>query len=285
MAEPMTTQASDPVDPAVQSLRAANAVLDERPRAAVRDAILRAAANATAPSASITAPRKVGRRMGFVWSPSFAGLVTAGVALFAVAVLLNSWRAGPQDRQIELAQTDSPAAGASPSQTQARASAPDAESARPKEARGATSETPKASVAASETARANVAVSETPRVSMTAAPPSLAATPAPELPAPAAPPAAMPPAVQVPFARQRSLAATSIAQRDEAGPSVSETALAKTVAVPSYRASVRTWIDRLIELRRAHRDREADEELALFRAANPNAPVPEDAQGGKVKGP
>ena len=91
--------------------------------------------------------------------------------------------------------------------------------------------------------------------SRTTLPATAAAPPAAEAPAPAAAPktAAAPPALaQSPRARAG-------ASRDAAPPSPED------------------WLRRIIELRRAGRDTEADRELARFRAAFPNAKVPADA--------
>jgi len=270
----MTAKPSEPDDPAIHGLRAANQLLDERPRPALRDAILRAAADAKAPAPLTATPGKAavrkGRwRSGFGWSPAISGLAMAGIALFAIAVLLNVWHKGPQDRPVEIAQADSTVAGAAaaPAPASPPASTALAASAAPQEARPAPA---------------------------AAAPIPVPARPFPPAPAPAAPPAGARTLERTPLAMQAPLASAADRQRDDTpvlklseAPAgrVAARALGAPVAAPPYRTSTRSWIERLIELRHAHADREADEEMALFRAAHPDVPIPAEAQRGKDPGP
>jgi hypothetical protein len=269
----MNPNASDPVDPAVQYLHAANDVLDERPRPGVRDAILRAAAHANAPSrppatAGAAVSAKSSPRSWFGWPRSVAGFATAGVAILAIGIALRVERERPPEGRMELAQTASTSMKAPPS---------------PVPAPG-----PAAATEVASRARGQV-TQELAQVT----PDSGIPRPFPEAPSPrpAAGAGAAPAEDFAKFAANGAAptAETSMALRADAAPvqtarSSSRALMVAADALTPYRSSAKTWIDRLIELRKSHRDREADEELALFRKAHPDEAVPSAAQRASAEG-
>lgn len=292
---------ADPADPAVQALHAANRALDEHPRPGVRAAVLRAAAEvagATAPARPVAtvAPRerkpvKASRWLGWSWSPSFAGFAAAGVALFAVAVVLEMRRADPHDGPVLVAQTDTAVAGGAAASPGIGPPTAPADSAPPQAL-------PRAAAEMSRTR------TDAPPAPMAAEPRSFPASPAPPLPdlaaTPAASSAAPAPApapmiatatapapaptpgpalarsmARAPLALQNAPSAAADVQQDAAAGSLATAkTLARTDAAAAYRATARTWIDRIIALRRSRQDHEADAELALFRAAHPDTAIP-----------
>jgi hypothetical protein len=196
----MTTP--DPMTDEAKRLRAAQELLDERPRPDVRARVLRAAAESAhghrVDKTTRRAPSERAARRWFEWRPMAAAGATA-VAILAVGIALRVERETSNE------------APAAPSMS-----------------------TPQPPAAA----------------------PATAASPAA---APAAAPPATEPAVQSP-ARMQAPAAPRAALRRQAAP-----------------VNPDDWLRRIVELRRAGKATQADEELARFRAAFPNVNVPADA--------
>ncbi len=263
-----------PDDPAARQLRHAHELLDEQPGPAVRDAVLRAAA-ARPVTAPADAPKESAARPWWRIPLPLAGLASATVAVLAVGVAVHLQ--APREVAIPpLAESTPPAApvggaavagaapAAPPRATMARATAKTAIAA---DAAPAEAAPPAAADRASGDARgadaatmasANVA----PRIAM-AAPGAHSA---------AAPPASGPAAAPLPPASEP----TAVALADGNAPADAARAAAsqRAAPAPAYRAAPQAWLDRILELRRAHRDREADQELGLLRAAHPALQIP-----------
>jgi hypothetical protein len=99
---------------AARRLRQAQDVLDERPAAKVRAAILEAAARRQAPAtASGTAPDRSGRARWFAWRPRFAAVGAALAGVLAISIGLRVQQEAnltPADVDLERAARQAPAA-------------------------------------------------------------------------------------------------------------------------------------------------------------------------------
>jgi hypothetical protein len=253
----------DPVDRAAQRLREAHLVLDERPRPGVRDAILRAAAGAQGARGAQPAAPVRERGSWLRWRPAFAAMGTASVAIVVVSVGLEMQRQVPSEGMPVSPATLAPAPARDP--------APVA--------------SPPAPVATPSNAPAS------------AAPPASQEEPSQPVPRPResadlpAPPMQRPTALSKSASDAASGGARAEGARDELrllrslAPAQSEQAASRgatpdlrsrglVISVPADRESAAHWLDRIIAMRQANRDREAEEELTRFRAAYPEEPIP-----------
>jgi len=245
------TATPDPNAAEAARLRSAHELLDERPSPGVRAAVLRAAAE-SARGGSLTEPVRAARRRParwwLGWQPAAAGAVAVGI--LAVGISVHVEHEGPVASHPETSAAPAAAAPAAPP-----APATNAESFSK----------------AREAMPAVIAPPPAPRPPVPAD--ALRATkrdldrpaPAAALAPPAAAPVATPPRAAAP-------AAKALLQ-NRAEPSRPD-----ANANPSQRsASPDDWLRRIIELRRAGRNAEADDELARFRTAFPNVKIPGDA--------
>jgi len=289
---------TDPVDPAEAALKTAHALLDERPREAVRREILRRAAaemipGAAAPSAATIAPAS--RRSRSPWRIPATAFATAAIAAIAVGIAVQT-----RDSQLPppVVAPESPAAsGSAPAAAPVPVPGPPAKAAAAPEAMARKerleSDAPSAPVQNAErpdSGRVQEALkkSDAREALERRSAAAVGSAAAPEPPSPWMPASAGLAAKPVPPP------AAGASSRDEAGPparaqfaapapaaqvlpAVQDKALAEAAA-PAYRSDPVTWMRRVIELRRMHRDAEAEEELVRFRAAHPEIAVPQEAQ-------
>ncbi len=230
-------------DAAGRQLRQAHEVLAEQPAPAVRRAVLRAAAARMAPAAA-AAPGRL--RPWWRMPIPVAGLASAAVALLAVGVALLQ-QAPPRPATATLAESAVAEPAALP--------APGA----------------KAGAAARTTGTADAAP---PAVAANAAGAGVPAAPAPQRTAAGTTFAEVAGAEPARAARQANAAARATAAPSRADADAGSGGAAAAAPVPAYRASARTWLAHIVELRRQQRQRDADEELALLRAAHPAMTIP-----------
>jgi hypothetical protein len=231
---------SDAVEAA--RLRAAHDLLDERPSSKVRAAVLRAAGRGPGVDAAAGSPHAPAtrRRRWSGWAPLAAAGATAAVGVLAIGVSLHVERERPVAQKLE----SPPAAAMSPPAAAAAPAAP--------------------------TRKAAPALAAPPAPTRDAAPAPAALAAAPR--APAATAARMSPSVQN----------VAPAAADAGAPPLPEGASEQRARSSRAQAAVVSpddWLRRIVELRRAGREAEADRELARFRAAFPSAKVPPEAAG------
>jgi hypothetical protein len=287
MARQPVSDASDRNTPEAVRLRAAHQLLDERPAPRVRAAVLRAAAQVRERPAPSPAPvsRERSARPWLRWRPAAAAAATATVAALAIGVAINVDRETSVGNRIETP-APAPPAAAAPADTLRNTPAP--EEATVEQAKRAA---PAAPVAARQSAPAmkKERVGQAQSVTATA-PTSRAATSAGSLPpaegrttdqltgasarertldaAAPAPAAAPPPAGAIGPAPAPTAGQPATAD-------VRQNAFARAKAQRDAEPRSRDdWLARIIELRRAGQDVEADGELARFRAAFPDATIP-----------
>jgi hypothetical protein len=293
------TATPDPNAAEAARLRAAHELLDERPSPGVRAAVLRAAAE-SARGDSLTEPVRAARRRParwwLGWQPAAAATVAVGI--LAVGISVHVEHEGPIASHPETSAAPGAAAPAAPpapatnaeSFSKAREAMPaviapppaprppvpaDALRAtkrdldRPAEAAPFALRAPGGSpAAAAADSAAQTRASPGPE-SAGSVSSSLGAAPGPSAERAArlqaSPAAALAPPAAAP-------AAKALLQ-NRAEPSRPD-----ANADPSQRsASPDDWLRRIIELRRAGRNAEADDELARFRTAFPNVKIPGDA--------
>ena len=274
------TATPDPNAVEAARLRLAQELLDERPSPKVRAAVMRAAAEAAGHGAAdrVVAARRPSARRWFEWGPiaAMAGVTT--VALLAVGVAIHVERITPTEPQLQTEQpsavrdavpasSSSHAAAAAPQSPATAAPPPTFDAMRNAPASGGAPASLSRRVAPAPPAARTRAPAEEPSSSEQAKP---AEAPTPRLPAmqapamgTAAPQAAQP--MAPPAAEARSSNARQSARLKAAKESVQ----------PSLAPD--DWLRRIIDLRRAGRNAEADDELGRFRAAYPNATIPPEA--------
>ena len=262
----MTT---DRDDAPVRRYRAASAALDERPSTEARATILAAAARQVEARPGSTAAPRVARR------PRWPLAAAAAVLLSSLAVMMAnrteqempSFTAPAERASAPVAQA--PAPGAPPSTTASAreeravapaASAERADAQRPDMARAAT--------AAGPAERASESASAEARPDLPAPPPAAPSRAAPlarSLPAPAAAGAMAAPDIDSGKPASSSTErATAPASQDAARLEVAR----------DFEGSAPRWLERIVQLRRAGSDAEADAELKRFRERYPDVPVP-----------
>jgi hypothetical protein len=304
MAKRPVSSTPDPDSAEAARLLVAHGVLDERPSPAVRAAVLRAAAESVgAPAtAAARAPRERAARPWFGWRPAAAASATVAVGLLAVGIATHVERetstATPIESRSEAAPPASPlpsyhAAPTAPLRADAPADKPNAPAqardevgeAKPATAAPASANEMKQTLAPGPAARkarqaaASEAPSEEAKDAIAPAPPVEAEKRA-VAPQSASGVAArvQPRAMQAPAMEATRRQAIPQAAAQIAGPPSPEQTGALAGKEPLQRpATPDEWLRRIIELRRAGRGAEADEELTRFRAAFPNVKVPDDA--------
>jgi hypothetical protein len=295
------TSTPDPTDAEATRLRAAHELLDERPSSSVRAAVLRAAADAAGgdrAARAVPAARARAVKRWFEWRPMAAAGATL-VAVLAVGVALHVEREAPVE-PLPAASMPPPrsAAPVGPSRS------PDAEP------------TPFPPATAPATPPSRAAAAGSPAIApATTGPSSVAPAAKSKALAPTAPSAVTAPSPSPPMAPQRDqieeakpavAPETPVAPRAriqapamgtrapqaaqpaigssarELAPSEAGAARLKPNAPSNAQSAAPSmnpddWLRRIVELRRAGRDSEADEELTRFRAAFPDLNVPADA--------
>ena len=219
-------------------LRAAHELLDERPSPKVRAAVLRAAAE-SAHGNPVTASGGAQRRLS---ARRWFGWRPAAAAVTVAVGILAVGISVHLERETPTesrSETQAAPAMAAPRDEAKSTASPPPSAPRP----------PVAQDALRATKRNTERAAEAP-----------AGAPAPMMQMQAAPARAA-----APFAKKLA--------PDEAGPAppAAEASRARRPASPD------DWLRRIIELRRAGRGAEADDELTRFRAAFPNVKVPDDA--------
>jgi hypothetical protein len=285
------TATPDPSSPEAARLRLAQELLDERPSPGVRAAVLRAAAEAAAgdrAASTAPAPRPRTARRWFEWGP-MATIGATAVALLAVGVALHV------DREASNESPSRFAAPAAPSPAQAPAAPSSPTEAAPPPA----PVPPKAApAAASDGLRESTLGGKAPSVPLSnvAAP---APVPSAKSRAIATESAAVPARDQGEEAKPRDelsdeprpqmqapamgtiapQAAPPMAPAAEGRPSTGAPTTRMKAAKEALQPLLAPdeWLRRIVELRRAGRNAEADQELTRFRAAYPNTNVPADA--------
>jgi len=303
------SDASDQNTPEAVRLRAAHQLLDERPSPRVRAAVLRAAAQVRERSEPSTAraSRERSSHTWLRWRPTAAATVT--VAVLAIGVALNVDRQTSVGSRIEPPAAPAPAASAPP-QLQRLAPARQQEPVGQAKHSDAVPAGTLGGLARDRKPVGEAAPSVTAPAPAEAAPPvqefmrkkvdqakSTAAAPPPKAsitgPASSLPAAAAQSADQLtgaPQEKERRFAAPApaLAAPPPAGrvidgkPAADEVQSTRARAKDKREAAVRSpdeWLARIIELRRAGRNAEADDELARFRTAFPDATIPPDALG------
>ena len=294
----MTT---DRDDAPVRRYRAASAALDERPSTEARAAILAAAARQVeARPGSADAPR-VARR------PRWPLAAAAAVLLSSLAVMMAnrteqempSFTAPAERASAPVAQAPAapvaapPASGSTapfPAPPVAQAPAPGAPpstTASAREERAAAARAPAASAERADAQRPDMARAATAAGPAERAPESASAEARPDLPAPppAAPSRAAPLARSLPAPAAAGAMAAPDIDSGKPASSSTERATARAAAPASqdaarlevardFEGSAPRWLERIVQLRRAGSDAEADAELKRFRERYPDVPVP-----------
>ena len=300
---------TDPVDPAEAALKTAHALLDEQPREAVRREILRRAAAEVIPGRAALAAATAASgppRNHSPWRIPATAFATAAIAAIAVGIAIRT-----RESQLPLPAVvpESPAiSGSAPAAAPVPFPAPPAKAAA---AAGATarkerleSDAPSAPVPNAESADTGVVPeslkkSVAPEAMEKRTGAAVGSTAEPELSPAVIRPAAA--ALAGRIAKPSPPPVTGASSRDEAGSSARAQLAApapaaqalptlgdKTTAgaaAPAYRSDPASWMRRVIELRREHRDAEAEEELVRFRAAHPEIAVPPEARGTLAPAP
>jgi hypothetical protein len=237
-------------------LRAAHDVLDERPSPAARQAVLRAAAESARGAPVKEAPgtpRQRPARSWFGWRPA-AAAATAAVGVLAVGIAIHIEREAPTETSSEMpapAAPVAPPARAAPAAPAAPAASAPSYNAAPAPAREEAPPPKKKAFAPATRAQAPV---------MQAPAGETAGGTAGETTARQAIPRAATPL------------AKTLSRGQAVAPQLQDSS--ERLRAP---ASAQEWLRRIIELRRAARHAEADEELTRFRATFPNVQVPEEA--------
>lgn len=289
------TATPDPNAAEAERLRAAHELLDERPSPGVRAAVMRAAAESArgSPSADpARVPRARPARWWLGWRPAAAATVAVGILAVGISVNIEHERPAAGSSETSAPAAAAPAAPSAPATnvetfSKAREAkpaagsppaprAPIAEDApratkrdfdRPASAlrapAGEPGVAPAGGAARTEESAAPGSAGSASTSSSAGATPVPSAERAERLQA--APAAAPPPRAAGPAAKALL--------RNQAAPLQSG-----SDADPLQRStSPDDWLRRIIELRRAGRDAEADDELTRFRAAFPNVKIPADA--------
>jgi hypothetical protein len=269
----------DPDDAEATRLRAAHELLDERPSPAVRAAVLRAAAESArghAVSAPVGAPRQRPVSRWFGWRPAAAAGATVAVGLLAIGISVHVERESPVESR-----SATPAAVAAPAPSAVTAPPPDAQNIAP------ASKDAKPASAPPTAPSLPVPVAQPPAPAPTADRRALAPAGAAAADQPAQAPAAAPSAQNAARSRMRLMQAPET-EAAAPSPALAPKGLSADQAAPPHPyssverarvapASPDDWLRRIVELRRAGKDAEADDELARFRAAFPDVKVPADA--------
>jgi hypothetical protein len=299
--------ARGPVEPVDRRLREAHDLLDERPRNRARANVLRAASEAAAEAARRQArpARPAGAGWWRPWSFRPLQAVAATALVGVVAALLVARVEREQGTPAAPAASGRPAGPEAPSRpaasttvpgTAARSVTSGAESGAP---RGLAPAAPLPAPPRGETGEAALTPSRRDAAPEPAASPADAGPAArPPAPAPEAPQAR---AVAIPAAPEPAAVQeqTDVRALGRAAPAVNAGAQRAMKAAPAHEtagpqaaspegvspetarpetASLAAWFDRIIALRRAGRDEEADRELARLRARFPDAVIPPAAQ-------
>ncbi len=261
----------------LRQVRDAEAALDERPAPRVRQAVLRAAAHAARPDLSprstpAVPPARAARiREGWGWPPRSWGWsipAAASVLVGAIAVGVVS----------EMQRSAVPGVAASATATEKEASAPEAAA-------------PPLPVAAPSASGAATRSAGTARPAIPSLAPAAESSNAP--PAPSAAQAALSKALPQARIRQersqpyaalpeaaQSPAEDSAMQQDTRSAPAARTAKQVQSPAPAMASTLteprtpQQWIDRIVAMRRAGRQDEADRELALLRKRYPEFLVP-----------
>ncbi|HEX4585669.1 MAG TPA: hypothetical protein VH183_12640 [Burkholderiaceae bacterium] len=269
----------DPNDAEAVRLRAAHELLDERPSPRVRAAVLRAAAESVGGDAapeSVGAPRRRPARAWFGWGPAAAAGATIAVGILAIGISVHVEHETPIESRTAPAAAPmapapaapvdeaKPAAAATPAPRPAVPAVPPSVAkqlkARPAEATVATPDAGASQSQKSSGAQSAGAISNSPE-------------PAPRAPTQTGTRMRMMQAPAMQAAPQAGESLTKPRQADQAGSSSREADMEPARLTPSPD----DWLRRIVELRRAGRNAEADGELARFRAAFPNVKVPDAA--------
>jgi len=290
----MTT---DRDDAPVRRYRAASAALDERPSTEARATILAAAARQVEARPGSTAAPRVARR------PRWPLAAAAAVLLSSLAVMMAnrteqempSFTAPAERVSAPVAVAPAPPVAAPPASgsaapvpappvAQAPAPiAPPSTTASAREERAA----PAASAERADAQRPEVARSATSAGPAERAPESANAEARQDLPAPppAAPSRAAPLARSLPAPAAAGAMAAPDSGSGKPASSSTERASARAAAPASqdvarleaardFEGSAPLWLERIVQLRRAGSDAEADAELKRFRERYPDVPVP-----------
>lgn len=228
--------------------RGANRALDERPDPSTRSAILAAAARAIEAK-----PQPVGATPARRWRVRLAAAATVLISTIAVIVAQRTEREMPAEVLAERAPPAQTADAAIPVEPQTQAT-PVPEAAPPRTRAPRRAEPPAAAKAETEPPRA----AEAPQI----------AAAAPEPQREAAPPAA--------DAAGQPLIAPEAQSRERRADSLERSAGAPAMAAKESEPPER-WLARIIELRQAARDDEADAELKKLRERHPDLKIPEAA--------
>ena len=269
----MTT---DRDDAPVRRYRAASAALDERPSSEARAAILAAAARQVEARPGSTAAPRVARR------PRWPLAAAAAVLLSSLAVMMAN------RTEQEMPSFTAPAERASAPVAQAPApGAPPSTTASAREERAVAAGAPAASAERADAQRPDMARAATAAGPSERAPESASAEARPDLPAPppAAPSRAAPLARSLPAPAAAGAMAAPDIDSGKPASSSTERATARAAAPASqdaarlevardFEGSAPRWLERIVQLRRAGSEAEADAELKRFRERYPDVPVP-----------
>jgi hypothetical protein len=251
MAKRPVTPAQDFDAVQAERLRAAHELLDERASPKVRAAVLRAAAESARGNPVSASGGAQRARRWFGWGPA-AAAVTVAVGILAVGISVHVERETPTESRSE---TQAAPAMAAPHDEAKSTITPLPSAPRP----------PVAQDALRATKRDSERAAEAPVI---APAPMMQVVP----PRPQAPAGEAAPVMQAAPSRAAAPLAKKLAPDEpRPAPPAAEASRARRSASPDE------WLHRIIELRRAGRGAEADDELTRFRAAFPNVKVPDDA--------
>jgi len=276
------TATPDPNAAEAARLRAAHELLDERPSPGVRTAVLRAAAESVRGSPS-TDPVRVARpvRWWLGWQPAAAATVAVGILAVGLSVHVEHERptasrsetSAPPATAAPIASPETNAETFSKAREAKPAVTPPPSAPRPPipqdASRAAKRDFDQPAAARSAEAGAGAVRTDGSFAAGSSGSPSGSPEAVPSAESNArmmAAPAAAPPA------RGAAPAAKALLQKqaEPLQPTTDADRLQRS-------ASPDDWLHRIIQLRRAGRDAQADDELARFRAAFPNAKIPADA--------
>jgi hypothetical protein len=269
------SDASDRNPPEGVRLRAAHQLLDERPAPRVRAAVLRAAAQVRErPALAPARASQPSAHPWLRWRPAAAAAATATVAALAIGVAINVDRETSVGNRIETPAAPAPAvpapAGTPRSALEREAQPVDQAKRGPALEKKAVGQVQGAAAAAPMSPAAASAESAPPAAGRSAdqlngAPRAKERRLEAAVPAPAPAPAPAAAAAPAPAPTEAKPATA-----DEGRNAFARTKVERDAAIRSRD----DWLARIIELRRAGQDVEADGELARFRAAFPDATIP-----------
>ena len=293
------TATPDPNAAEAERLRAAHELLDERPSPGVRAAVLRAAAESArgSPSADpARVPRARPAHWWLGWRPAAAATVAVGILAVGISVNIERERPAAGSSETSAPATAAPVTPSAPATnaetfSKAREAKP-ALSSPPAARRAIPEDAPRATKRAFDRSAAPPASAPRAPAGPPAAAPAAGAAQTEESPAPgsagSASTSGSPGATPVPSPeRAERLQAAPAAAPPPRAAAPAAKALLRNQAAPvqsdsdadrlQRSTSPDDWLRRIIELRRARRDAEADDELTRLRAAFPNLKIPADA--------